>query len=253
MAHPGTLLSYDHLEYTTAWKLQQAMVEDRLAGRRPDTLLLLEHEPVFTIGRTGQDAHWHGSEAALRGRGYAVHRVERGGSVTFHGPGQIVGYPILRLDSFCSGPRTYMRKLEEVLIRTLAEWGLEGRRLDKRTGVWVGPEPGAKIAAMGVRIIRGVTMHGFALNVTVDLAPFAHIVPCGIAGCQVTSMAALLGRPVDRQQVRRRIGDVFAEVFGLHWTDRLDRSGEVGRPGSMAGRLPGQGGSARAALTPAAG
>jgi len=106
---------------------------------------------------------------------------------------------------------------------------------------------------MGVRIIRGVTMHGFALNVTVDLAPFAHIVPCGIAGCQVTSMAALLGHPVDRLQVRRRIGDVFAEVFGLEWIDRPDRSGEVGRPGSMGSRLPGQGESAHAALMPAAG
>jgi len=253
MAHPGTLLSYDHLEYATAWNLPQAMVEDRLADRRPDTLLLLEHEPVFTIGRTGQEAHWNGSEAALRGHGYAVHRVERGGSVTYHGPGQIVGYPILRLGSFCAGPRLYMRMLEEVLIRTLAEWGLEGRRLDNLTGVWVGPEPGAKIAAMGVRIIRGVTMHGFALNVTVDLAPFAHIVPCGIAGCQVTSMAALLGHPVDRLQVRRRIGDVFAEVFGLEWIDRPDRSGEVGRPGSMGSRLPGQGESAHAALMPAAG
>ncbi len=253
MTHPGTLLYYDHLEFATAWKLQQAMVEDRIADRRPDTLLLLEHEPVFTIGRTGQEPHWHGNEAALRGRGYRVHRVERGGSVTYHGPGQIVGYPILRLDSFCAGPRVYMRMLEEVLIRTLAEWGIEGRRVDRLTGVWVGPEPGMKIAAMGVRIIRGVTMHGFALNVTVDLAPFAHIVPCGIAGCQVTSMAALLGHPVDRRRVRRKIGDAFADVFGVEWTDRLDRSGEAGRPGSMDDHLHEREEATRAAHTPAAG
>jgi len=253
MAHPGTLLSYDHLDYLTAWRLQQQMVQDRIADRRPDTLLLLEHEPVFTIGRTGQEAHWFGSEAALRAHGYMVHRVERGGSVTYHGPGQVVGYPIMRLDSFCAGPRVYMRMLEEVLIRTLAEWGIEGRRREKLTGVWVGAEPGMKIAAMGVRIIRGVTMHGFALNVTVDLAPFAHIVPCGIAGCRVTSMAALLEHPVDRLQVRRRIGDAFADVFGIHWADRPGGSAEAKRPSSMESRLPGARESALTAVAPAAG
>lgn len=169
---------------------------------------------MFTIGRTGQAAHWGGNEAGLREAGYPVFHVERGGSVTFHGPGQVVGYPILRLNRFCSGPKAYMRMLEDTLILTLADWGIQGERIEKLTGVWVGRD---KIAAMGVRISRGITMHGFALNAGVDLAPFSRIVPCGIAGCRVTSMEALLGRPVDLAQVRERIAARFADVFGLDW------------------------------------
>ncbi len=216
MASPGVLVTHDRLDYAAAWGLQRRLVEERIAGRRLDTLVLLEHDPVFTIGRSGRDIHWGGDEEGLRRAGYQVYRVERGGSVTYHGPGQIIGYPILFLARFCAGPKAYMRLLEEVLIRTLAGWGIEGRRIDKLTGVWVGGEP-AKIAAMGVRIVKGVTMHGFALNVTVDVAPFQRIVPCGIAGCRVTSMAALLGQPVDKGLVRRRIAEQFAEVFGLEW------------------------------------
>ena len=217
---PGVLLSYDQLDYGTAWDLQGVLVEERIADRRPDTLVLLEHEPVYTIGRTGQEAHWGGDERNLRDAGYPVFRVERGGSVTYHAPGQIVGYPILRLGHFCSGPKAYMRLLEEVVIRTLAEWGIAGRRIDKLTGVWVEQGNMVKIASMGVRVARGVTMHGFALNVMLDIAPFGRIVPCGIAGCRVTTMAALLGRPIDVSLVRRRIAAVFAAVFGLEWTGR---------------------------------
>lgn len=218
---PGTLISYDRLEYGTAWELQRGLVAERIADQRPDTLLLLQHEPVFTVGRSGQEAHWGGNEEALRESGYPVYRVERGGSITYHGPGQIVGYPILRLGRFCPGPKSYMRLLEEVLIRTLADWGITGRRIDRLPGVWVGGDPAEKIAAMGVRILRGVTMHGFALNVTVDLSPFSRVVPCGIAGCRVTSMAALLGRPVEIFMVQRRIAEMFGEVFGLEWTERV--------------------------------
>lgn len=217
MTRPGAMMSYDRLDYGAAWELQRRLVEERAAERRPDTLVLLEHTPVFTIGRSGQEAHWGGDEGALREAGYPVYRVERGGSVTYHGPGQLVGYPILRLSQFCPGPKAYMRLLEEVLIRTLTHWGLTGRHVDKLTGVWVGPEPMEKIAAMGVRIARGVTMHGFALNVNVDLAPFRRIVPCGIPDCRVTSMAARLGRPVEVLHIRRRLAEEFAEVFGLEW------------------------------------
>lgn len=215
---PGVLISCDQLDYESAWRLQRELVEERVADRRPDTLVLVEHDPVFTIGRTGREDHWGGDEDALRRAGYPVYHVERGGSVTYHGPGQIVGYPILRLSRFCSGPRDFMRLLEEVLIRALAGWGIVGHRREKLPGVWVGEDPVHKIAAMGVRISRGVTMHGFALNATVDLAPFARIVPCGIAGCRVTSMAALLGRPVELESVRQRIAEVFGEVFGVEWT-----------------------------------
>ena len=215
---PGILMSFDHLHYEKAWELQRRLVEERIADRRPDTLVLLEHEPVFTIGRSGQSAHWGGDQNSLQAAGYSVYHVERGGSVTYHGPGQIVGYPILRLSHFCPGPKGYMRLLDEVLIRTLAYWGITGRWTDKLIGVWVGEETREKIAAMGVRIAGGVTMHGFALNVNVDLEPFRRIVPCGIAGCRVTSMQAILGKPIDISMVRRRIAEVFAQVFGLDWT-----------------------------------
>jgi lipoate-protein ligase B len=223
MASPAVLLNYDRLDYASAWDLQHRLVEERVAARRPDTLVLLEHGPVYTIGRRGQEAHWRGDEASLRTAGYPVYRVERGGSVTYHGPGQIVGYPILALARFCPGPKAYMRHLEEVLIRTLAGWGIEGRRIEKFPGVWVGDEP-AKIAAMGVRIVQGVTMHGFALNVTVELEPFHRIIPCGIVGCRVTSMAAVLDAPVDGGLVRRRIAEQFADVFGLEWIAWSERS-----------------------------
>lgn len=209
---------FDRAPYEAAWELQRALVEERLADRRPDTLVLLEHEPVYTIGRSGRESHWGGDEGTLRQAGYPVYRVERGGSVTYHGPGQIVGYPILRLGHFCAGPKAYMRALEEVVIRTLATWGITSRRLDRLTGVWVGPGEGMKIAALGVRIVRGITMHGFALNVMLDVTPFGRIVPCGIADCRVTSMAEVLGRPLEVSSVRRRVAEVFAEVFGLAWT-----------------------------------
>ncbi len=215
MTQPAILLDLARLDYLTAWALQRTLLEERRTDRRPDTLILVEHEPVFTLGRRAQPAHWGGDEETLRQAGYAVHQVERGGSVTYHGPGQIVGYPILQLSRFCAGPKAYMRMLEDVLIRTLAEWGIAARRIDRLPGVWVGERE--KIGAMGVRITRGVTMHGFALNVTVDLAPFGLIIPCGIDGCRATSMATVLGRPVDLLAVRQRIAAQFAEVFGLEW------------------------------------
>jgi lipoyl(octanoyl) transferase len=230
------LVSYDHLDYPVAWELQHQLVEDRAADRLLDTLILLEHPPVFTIGRTGREAHWGGDEQALRDAGYPVYHVERGGSITFHGPGQLVGYPILRLRDFCPGPKTYMRRLEEVLIRTLADWEITGERIEKLTGVWVGEE---KIAALGVRIIRGITMHGFALNVTVDPAPFTRIVPCGITGCRITSMAALLGQPVDCVQVREHIAKRFAEVFDMEWSEPV----AVGHAVLAGGLTPGREGS----------
>jgi lipoate-protein ligase B len=219
---PGVLLCYDRLGYAAAWNLQRLLIEERTADRRPDTVVLLEHDSVFTIGRSGQADHWGGNDETLSEAGYPVYHVERGGSVTYHGPGQIVGYPILRLSRFCPGPKAYIRLLEEVLIRTLAGWGIRGERIEKLPGVWVSPDSTGrlqKIASMGVRIAKGVTMHGFALNVTVDLEPFHRIIPCGITGCQMTSMSALLGRPVDVALVRRRTGEQFAEVFRLEWIE----------------------------------
>lgn len=215
---PGVLIQCGRLDYETAWALQRRLVDERLTGQRPDTLLLLEHEPVFTVGRTAHAEHWGGNEEATHVAGIPVYRTERGGSVTYHGPGQLVGYPILKLTRFCEGPKTYVRMLEEVIILALARWEITGWRAEKSPGVWVGDERPAKIAAVGTRIERGITMHGFALNVAVDLAPFAHIVPCGIAGCRVTSMAEMLEDPVDPAEVRRCVAERFADVFGLEWT-----------------------------------
>ena len=221
---PGEVLSLPLTDYESARRLQWRLHEERVSGVRPDTLVLLEHEPVLTLGRTAKAAHWNGSGAGSGGHGLRVIASERGGSVTYHGPGQVVGYPIVKLRQFCAGPKAYMRMLEEVIIRVLSDWGIKGRRVDKFVGVWVqdplDPDgPLAKIAAMGVKITRGVTLHGFALNVTVDLAPYAGIVPCGIEGCRVTSMAEVLRRKVEPNEVRARIARCFGDVFGLDWRD----------------------------------
>jgi len=222
----GVLVLIPCLDYEAGRQLQWRLRDERISDSRLDTLLLLEHEPVMTLGRTTKDAHWGGQVDVLRNKGLQVVESERGGSVTYHGPGQIIGYPILRLRNFCSGPKAYMRMLEEVIIRVLADWGIEGQRVENFVGVWVrdpkNPDSSlAKVAAMGVKISRGVTMHGFALNVTVDLEPFQYIIPCGIEGCRVTSMAKVLGTEPDLEKVREQIAYHFAEVFGIHWTERV--------------------------------
>ena len=213
------------LPYDTALNFQKTLVEQAMEPTCANALLLLEHEPVVTLGRTTQVIHYGMHIDCLRQKGISVQETERGGSVTYHGPGQIVGYPILRLRNFCSGPKRYMRMLEEVIVRVLGEWGIEGKQVKNFVGVWVScpadPNgPLAKIAAMGVRIERGITMHGFALNVTADLKPFEYIVPCGIEGCRVTSLAEILGWEPELDQVREQIARHFATVFGLEWTER---------------------------------
>lgn len=223
MPRSAALIMSDKLEYARAWAMQRCVVRERAQDRWPDTLFLLEHDPVYTIGRSGQVARQDQVVLAPPHNRIPWYRVERGGSVTYHGPGQVVGYPVLRLREFCAGPRAYMGLLEEVVIRVLAEWGIKGHRIEKLTGVWVGRDPSEKIAAMGVRISEGVTMHGFALNVAMDLGPFHAIVPCGIAGCRTTSMAAVLGKPVPVAEVRRSLAARFSEVFGLEWMQTFDR------------------------------
>lgn len=211
---------YECLDYEAAWALQHSVVEQRIADRCIDTLLLTEHQPVFTIGRSGKEEHWDYDSSRLTDAGYPVYHVERGGSVTYHGPGQLVGYPILRLATFCPGPKFYVRLLEEVLIRTLKEWGIDGRRIEPWPGIWVGREGPAKIAAIGVKVQRGVTMHGFALNVNMDLSPFRLITPCGIQGSRVSSMVEELNQPIDVQVVRHRLADLFADCFNIRWIEQ---------------------------------
>lgn len=205
------------LPFESAWQLQQDWVKARGEGRRPDSLVLLEHDPVFTVGRSGVAAHWEAGIESMRASGIGLHHIDRGGSVTYHGPGQLMGYPIMQLRPPYGGPRNFVYLLEECLIRLLYEWGLVGERRERLHGVWVRNQGWQKIAAVGLRIVRGITMHGFALNVCPDLLPFRWIVPCGIDHCRVTSMAALLGAPVSVDTVGARAAAHFSSVFGLRW------------------------------------
>ncbi len=217
--NPAALYLLGRCPYEAAWRLQQRWLDARRADRRPDSVLLLEHDHVLTVGRRGVEAHWRHRWSEIAAAGIPVYQVDRGGSVTYHGPGQLVGYPIMRLRPPFPGPRAFVALLEEVILRTLADWRLPGFRRDGLPGVWVdGPEAPMKIAAVGVRIVRGVTMHGFALNVSPDLGPFDWIVPCGIEGCRVTSMSAWLNTSVSSEVVTVRLAAHLAEVFGLTWS-----------------------------------
>jgi lipoyl(octanoyl) transferase len=198
--------------YGDAAALQRQLVEDRRAERIPDTLLLLEHPHVITLGVSVRHGtpNLKASSDALAARGVELSESGRGGDVTYHGPGQIVGYPILDLRPDRCDVHRYVRDLEEVLIRTAARYGVAAERIDGLSGAWVADE---KLAAIGVRISRWITSHGFALNVNVDLEFFGLIVPCGIVDRGVTSLAALLGRPLSIAHVQETVVDCFCDVF----------------------------------------
>lgn len=193
------------VEYAQALAWQEALVKQRCQGEGVDTLLLLEHPPVFTLGRGGDERY------LLNPCRIPVYRVGRGGEVTFHGPGQLVGYPIIDLTRHGRDVHAYLRALEAVLIATLIEYGLQAQRREGLTGVWVEEE---KIASIGVGVRRWITSHGFALNVNTDLSYFADIVPCGLAGVCMTSMATLHTRPVSLAAVKTRVAETFADYFG---------------------------------------
>ena len=200
------------MPYAEALALQRQLVEDRREGRVGDVLLLVEHPHVLTLGVRGDGGRSHilASPDVLTKRGVDIHETGRGGDITYHGPGQIVGYPIIDLKPDRCDVHRYVRDLEEVLIRVAADYGLRGERVAGLTGVWIG---GEKVAAIGVRIARWITSHGFALNVTTNLDYFNLIVPCGIADRGVTSLSKLLGRTVERREVEDRLVQRFSEVF----------------------------------------
>ena len=217
--------------YAEAYALQKRLVAARKADAIRDVLLLCEHTPVITQGRNGKREHLLVSENVLRQRNVEFYESSRGGDVTYHGPGQLVGYPILQLGEIRKDVVWYVRMLEEVMIRTSAEFGVCARREEGKTGIWVASEEkeftqrtqssrreeGAaeKLGAIGVHISRWVTSHGFAYNVATDLRNFDLIVPCGIAGRKATSLEKLLGRAVDMSEVAPKMARHFGEVFGL--------------------------------------
>ena len=203
------------ISYEDGLVLQAKLVEERRAGAIPDTLLLLQHPPVITLGvktRRGPN-HIVASDETLATEGVRVHETGRGGDVTYHGPGQLVGYPILDLAPDRKDVHLYVRDIEHVLIRAAASFGIEAKRVPGLTGVWVGPDGREeKLAAIGIRISRWVTSHGFAFNVSTNLEHFNLIVPCGIAGRQVTSVEKLLGRPVAIDEAERAVERAFLEL-----------------------------------------
>jgi lipoyl(octanoyl) transferase len=200
------------VEYAEALELQRHLVEERKGGRIPDQLLLLEHPPVITLGVRSRSNRSHvvATSHELADRGVDVVETGRGGDVTYHGPGQLVGYPILDLRPDRCDVHRYVRDLEEVLIRSAAHFGVEAGRVKGLTGAWAG---GDKLAAIGVRISRWITSHGFALNVATELSHFDLIIPCGIADRGVTSLERLLGRPVSLGEVADVVVIAFADVF----------------------------------------
>lgn len=198
------------MPYKQAWDLQKSLVRQRQANEIPDTLLLLQHPPVVTIGRNGHRSNVLVSDDMLAGAGVELVHSDRGGDVTFHGPGQIMGYPILDLRRYKFDLRWYVRQLEEIMIRTAAHYDVKAEHQDGFVGTWVGND---KLGAIGCRVSRGVTSHGFAFNVSTDLEYFKIIVPCGICAKGVTSLQRLLGRDLPSESVEETIIQKFSEVF----------------------------------------
>jgi lipoyl(octanoyl) transferase len=205
-----TAYSLGRIAYAEAHALQERLVEARKTGAVGDTLLLLEHPNVITLGRAAKREHVLLSGEQLSAGGYDLHETGRGGDVTFHGPGQLVAYPIVDLKPDRQDVRRYVRDLEETMIRVCADYGLDAKRVDGLNGAWIGER---KVGAVGVRISQWITMHGFALNVSTDLSSFSAIVPCGIADRGVTSLGRELGRALALAEVEERVVRHFAALL----------------------------------------
>jgi lipoyl(octanoyl) transferase len=213
------LIDLGLIAYAPACELQQRVVAARKSGAIPDVLLLCEHPHVITLGRNGKPENLRATDRVLRQMNVEFHLTDRGGDITYHGPGQIVGYPILDLTAHRRDVRWYVRQLEEAMIRATKEFGVEAHRIEEFHGIWLdtatGPE---KLAALGVHLSRWVTSHGFAYNVSTDLRYFDLIVPCGITDKRATSLERALGREVDVREVSGSLARNFGEVFNRHIT-----------------------------------
>ena len=242
---PVIFLDLGKMDYQSAWDYQEKLLQENVrkkalsykpqnvtqsepatSDQQPETgiqqpatqhyLLFVEHPPVYTLGKSGDIQNVLMDENQMKAKGIEFFRTNRGGDITFHGPGQLVGYPILDLEKFFTDIGKYLRNIEEVMIRTLADYGIQGGRSAGETGVWLDPEIKGrerKICAIGVRSSRWITMHGFAFNVNTDLSYFNHIIPCGISNKQVTSLEKELGKKPDFEEVKEKVKNFFAEVF----------------------------------------
>lgn len=223
-----------NIGYAEAWELQESLLavstQTKMNNRlhpdmTPDVpenyLLLCEHPPVYTLGKSGKEEHLLLSKEELKVLGIAFYPNNRGGDITYHGPGQVTGYPIFDLEQFTPDIHIYLRNVEEAVILTLAEFGISAGRYPEYTGVWIEPDSvhARKICAIGIRCSRWVTMHGFAFNINTDLNYFHHIIPCGIKDKDVTSLARELGHPVDMQEVKMILKEKFSEVFGFQYAE----------------------------------
>lgn len=219
------------IDYQEAWDFQKELLEEAIRRKTTnkevpekeqrdteDHLLFCEHPPVYTLGKSGSRNHILISDADMKERGIAFYHIDRGGDITFHGPGQLVAYPVIDLDHYFTDIGRYLRTLEEAVIRTLREYGIEGERMDGATGVWLDsddPRKARKICAMGIKCSRWVTMHGIALNVNNDLSYFEHIVPCGIPDKKVTSLSREKGKAIPMEEVKEKLKGYLAELFGM--------------------------------------
>ena len=222
------LIELGFKDYKEVWDFQSELLQEivtiktenrknQLQKNTQNHFLFVEHPHVYTLGKSGDLSNLLLNEQQLAAKGATFYKINRGGDITYHGPGQIVGYPILDLENFFTDIHKYLRLLEETIILTIAEYGLKGERSEGETGVWldVGTPFARKICAMGIRSSRWVTMHGFALNVNVDLGYFDNIIPCGIRGKAVTSMEVELGRKVDMEAVKKKVLKHFMALFGV--------------------------------------
>lgn len=210
MSRKSLLLQLDMVEYGRAWELQKAVLESRINNNIEDCLILLQHPPTFTYGRRYKDGNLIFNKRYYEDNGFAVYKTDRGGLATYHGPGQVVCYSILKMSNYTSDYYQYLRMLEEIIIRTLLSFGIKAERNYKYTGVWVNE---AKIGFIGVRLALGYTMHGFSLNVNNDLLPFNYITPCGIQGVRITSVQELLGKSVNIEEVYNKLRNYYSSVF----------------------------------------
>lgn len=234
---PNTEISFEDwgaIAYEQAWALQKEYLQQIVAlktaardqdaqAHTPNYLFFCEHPHVYTLGKSGDADNLLLPKAELEARGASFYHIERGGDITYHGPGQLVGYPVIDLENFMTDLGRYLRGIEEAIIRTLATYGIVADRYPGYTGVWIAPDTPAarKIAAIGIKCSRWVAMHGFALNVNTDLSFFNHIVPCGISDKGVTSLQVELGREVDIQEVESLLRKYFSEVFGIRYEENI--------------------------------